>query len=135
MLKKTDASHVTRAMESIFQTHGTPESLRSDYGPPFSSKEFEGFLYYLKILYLKGIPHWPQSNGEVQRCNETLLKIIRIAILEGKDWKEALQDLLFRFRTTRLTQSLDGWMLLMGRRLNDKLPRVTIQGERITLAL
>lgn len=43
LLKKTDASNVTRAMEGIFQTHGIPESVRSDNDPPFSSAEFEGF--------------------------------------------------------------------------------------------
>ena len=79
LLKKTDASHVTRAMEGIFQTHGIPESVRSDSGPPFSSADFEGFLDYLGIVHLKGIPYWPQSNGEVERCNKNLLKIIRIA--------------------------------------------------------
>ena len=135
LIKKTDASHVTRAMEGIFQTHGIPESLRSDNGPPFSSAEFEGFLDYLGIAHLKGIPYWPQSNGEVERCNETLLKIIRIATLEGKDWKTALQDFLFQYRTTPHTVSgLSPAELLMGRRLNNKLPRVNIPSERITEA-
>ena len=122
-------------MEGIFQTHGIPESVRSDNGPPFSSAEFEGFLDYLGIVHLKGIPYWPQSNGQVERCNETLLKIIRIATLEGKDWKRVLQNFLFQYRTTPHTVSgLSPAELLMGRRLKDKLPRVTIPSERITEA-
>jgi len=56
LLKKTDASHVTRTMEGIFQTHCIPESVRSDNGPPFSSAEFEGFLNYLGKAYLKQGP-------------------------------------------------------------------------------
>ena len=135
LLKKTDASHVTRAMEGIFQTHGIPESVRSDNGPPFSSAEFEGFLDYLGIAHLKGIPYWPQSNGEVERCNKTLLKIIRIATLEGKDWKKELQNFLFQYRTTPHTVTgLSPAELLMGRCLKDKLPKVTIPSERITEA-
>ena len=122
-------------MEGIFQTHGIPESVRSDNGPPFSSAEFEGFLDYLGIVHLKGIPYWPQSNGEVERCNKTLLKVIRIASLEGKDWKKALQNFLFQYRTTPHTiTGLSPGELLMGRRLNDKLPKVTIPSERITEA-
>ena len=122
-------------MEGIFQTHGIPESVRSDNGPPFSSAEFQGFLDYLGIVHLKGIPYWPQSNGQVERCNETLLKIIRIATLEGKDWKRVLQNFLFQYRTTPDTVSgLSPAELLMGRRLKDKLPRVTIPSERITEA-
>ena len=77
----TDKSRVTRAMEGIFLTHDIPESVRSDNGPPVSSAEFEGFLDYLGIVHLKGIPYWPQSNGEVERYDNTLLKIIRIGKL------------------------------------------------------
>ena len=135
LLRTINASYVTRAMEGIFQTHGIPESVRSDNGPPFSSAEFEGFLDYLGIVHLKGIPYWPQSNGQVERCNETLLKIIRIATLEGKDWERVLQNFLFQYRTTPHTVSgLSPAELLMGRRLKDKLPRVTIPSERITEA-
>ena len=62
--------------EDKSQTHGIPESVRSDNGPLFSATEFEGFLNYLGIAHLKGIPYWPQSNGEGERCNETALKVI-----------------------------------------------------------
>ena len=130
LLKKTDASHVTRAMEGIFQTHGIPDSVRSDNGLPFSSAEFEGFLDYLGIVHLKGIPYGPQSNGEVERCIKTLLKIMRITTLEGKDWKKALQNFLFQYRTTPHTVTgLSPAGLLMGRRLKDKLPNVSIPSE------
>lgn len=76
LMKKTDASHVVRSLEAIFATHGLPQTIRSDNGPPFASKEFEGFLEYLGIEHKKGVPYWPQSNGEVERCQETLLNIV-----------------------------------------------------------
>ena len=100
LLKKTDAQHVIRSMEAIFRTHGLPEAVRSDNGPLFASREFEGFLDYLGIKHKKGVPYWPQSNGQVEHCNETVLKIIRIAQLEGRDWKKAPEDFLFHYRTT-----------------------------------
>ena len=57
LLKKTDAQHVIKSMEAIFRTHGLPESLRSDNGLPFVSKEFETFLEYLGISHKKGVPY------------------------------------------------------------------------------
>ena len=45
-----------KSMEAIFRTHGLPEALHSDNGPPFTSKEFEGFLEYLGISHKKGDP-------------------------------------------------------------------------------
>jgi len=60
-------------MEAIYRTHGLPETLRSDNGPQFASKEFEGILEYLGISHKKGVLYWPQSNGEVERGNETIM--------------------------------------------------------------
>ena len=59
LLKKTDVTHVTRAMEGMFQTHGLSVTVRTDNGPPFSSAQFGGFLEYLGITQRKGIPYWP----------------------------------------------------------------------------
>ena len=63
---KTDAHNIIKSMESIFQTHGLPESVRSDNGQPFASAEFGKFLSDLGIVRHKGVPYWPQSNGEVE---------------------------------------------------------------------
>ena len=62
-----------KSMEAIYRTHGLPETLRSDNGPQFASKEFEGILEYLGISHKKGVLYWPQSNGEVERGNETIM--------------------------------------------------------------
>ena len=96
LVKKTEAQHIITAMEGIFRTHGLPQSIRSDNGPPFASKEFESFLEHLGIEHRKGIPYWPQSNGEVERFNQTILKVIRI----GTNWRTALENFLFQYRTT-----------------------------------
>ena len=60
-LHKTDAPHVIKTLEAIFRTHGLPNIVRSDNGPPFSSREFKGFLEYLGIVHKKGVPYWPQE--------------------------------------------------------------------------
>lgn len=117
----------------MFHTHGLPLTIRSDNRPPFSSVQFAGFLDHLGIVHKKGTVYWPQSNCKFERCNETILKMVRIAQLEGTDWKKVLQDLLSHYRTTPHTLTgLPSAELLMGRRLNDKLPRVIIPKGRIT---
>ena len=97
VLKTTDVNHVVKSMEAIFRTDGLPECVRSDNGPPYALEQFETFLEYLGIQHKKGVPYWPQSNGEVERCNETLLKIVRIAQLEKRDWRKAVKDSLFQY--------------------------------------
>ena len=111
------------------------ETLRSDNGPPFAAREFEGFLEYLAIDHKKGILYWPQSDGEVERLNKTLLKAIRIVQLKSKDWKREVQDFLFQYRSTPHTvTSLSPAELLMGRKLRDKLPQVQPPCEQATEA-
>lgn len=36
LLRKTDAQHVIKCLKAIFRTHGLPETIRSDNGPPFA---------------------------------------------------------------------------------------------------
>jgi hypothetical protein len=63
------------------------------------------------------------------------LKIVRIARLEGKDWKKALEDFLFHYRVTPHTVTdATPAELLMGRKLRDKLPRVEVNESRVTEA-
>ena len=124
-MKKTDASKVIRVLEHMFQTHGLPDSLRSDNGPPFQSREFAGFLEYLGIEHKRGIPLSPESNGEVERFNRTLLKTVRISQVEGKEWRSSVEDFLFQYRTT--PHGVTGETpakLLMGRELKSKIPQL-----------
>ena len=89
---------------------------------PFSSREFKGFLEYLGIVHKKGVPYWPQSNGEVERCNETLLKIVRIAKVESRDWKKELSDFLFHYKvTTRPSDIAVGDRVLLKQSRENKL--------------
>ena len=128
-----DAQHVTKSMEAIFRTHELPETLRSDNGALFASKEFEGLLEYLGISHKKGVPYWPQSNREVERANETILKIVRTVCLEGKDWSKACENFLFQYRVTPHTVTGSSPAeLLMGRKLRNKLPRVEFVVLRTT---
>ena len=120
-------------MESIFQTHGLPESVRSDNSQPFASAEFGKFLSDLGIVHHKGVPYWPQRNGEVERFNGTVLKIIRIAGIEKKNWKSEMCNFLFHYRTTpHSVTGISPGELLMGRKLRDKLPKVTIASEKLS---
>ena len=45
-------------------------------------------------------PLWPQANGEVERQNRSLLKWIKIAQIEKRNWKEELGSFLIMYRTT-----------------------------------
>ena len=45
-------------------------------------------------------PLWSQVNGEVERQNRPLLKVIQVAQIEGKDWRQELHKFLTAHRST-----------------------------------
>ena len=129
-LSRTTARDVIAALQRIFRTHGYPEVLRSDNGPPFASGEFETFLQDNNIEHLKGIPYWPLSNGEVEWFNRTLLKVIRVAEIEKNDWKEVVSDFLFHYRVTpQASTGQTPSFMLMGRNLRDKIPQANVEKD------
>ena len=89
-MRNTTDQKIIKCLETLFATHGLPCSVRSDNVPQFVAVEFEAFLEYLGIQHKKGVPYWPQSNGEVERFNSTMMKVIRIAEVERKPWKEEM---------------------------------------------
>ena len=129
-MRNTTAQNIIKCLETMFATHGLPYSVRSDNGPQFVAVEFEGFLEYLGIKHKKGVPYWLQSNGEVERFNSTMMKVIRIAEVEKKPWKEELQKFLFQYRTTPHTVTgVSPAEMLMGRKLRNKLPKMQMRAE------
>ena len=50
-------------------------------------------------------PLWPRANGEVERQNRSLLKAMRAAQAEKKDWRSELNKYLLAYRSTPHTMT------------------------------
>ena len=66
----------------IFAEFGVPETVCSDNGPPFNSKEFKEFAQRVGFSHHRVTPLWPRANGEVERFMRTLKKSIEAAKVE-----------------------------------------------------
>ena len=65
-----------------------------------------------------------------EHFNSTMMKVIRIAEVERKPWKEELQKFLFQYRTTPHTVTgVSPVEMLMGRKLRNKLPKRQMRAE------
>ena len=75
-------------------------------------------------------PLWPQANGEVERQNRSLLKAMRVAHSEGRDWRKELQKFLLGYRSTpHTTTGVSPPKLLFGGEIRSKLPGVEELGS------
>ena len=125
ILRTANTASIVESLQHMFTTHGLPNSVRTDNGPQFISKVFKDYLENNGIQHRATTPLWPQANGEVERQNRSLLKAMRTAQAENKDWKKELNTFLLAYRTTpHSTTGCTPAKLLFGRELKTKLPEL-----------
>lgn len=79
-LHKKDANAIMKILQRHFTTHGIPETVFSDNGPPFNSKTFEQFAKDYQFTHQTSSPEYPQSNGKV----EATIKIAKNLMKKSK---------------------------------------------------
>jgi len=99
IMKTVTSATIARVLEGIFVQLGLPYSLRSDNGSQFVSDAFQNFLCDNGVKHRRITPLAPWQNGECKRQNRTLMKAIRIAHSEGKDWRRELTKFLIAHRS------------------------------------
>ena len=130
ILHSTTSKVIISRLRTQFARHGIPHSLRTDNGPQFVSDEFRQFLSEMGIQHRRNTPLWPLANGQVERQNRTLLKTLKIAHAEQKNWNIELQRFLLAYRTTPHTTTGESpSKLLFGHDIRSKLPDLALFNE------
>lgn len=114
LLDHLTSNTVITRLKSIFATHGIPELVISDNGPQFASHAFQNFAKEFGFTHTTSSPRYPQANGEAERAVQTVKNLLR----KATDPYVAL----LLYRATPLQNGFAPSELLMGRKLNTKLP-------------
>lgn len=131
-LHTTTAEAVITSMKAIFARHGVPSEVFTDNGPQFSSESFRRFAEEWNFIHTTSSPHYPQSNGLVEKSVQTVKRLLYKAKDSGTDYYQSL----LVYRTTPLECGMSPARLLMGRRLRSNLPiqeklLKTKEGEKV----
>ena len=94
------AEYVIPILHEIWSTFGIPVVLKSDNGPPFTSIEFSNMCKFFGIKHQLITPYWPRANGEVERFNRNLTKVMKNAAATNCSWKKELNLFLGAYRAT-----------------------------------
>ena len=88
--------------EYIIHRFGIPQTLTTDQGSSFMSKEVRDFAESYKIKILNSSPYYAQANGQAESSNKIVIKLIKKKIEENpKRWHEVLSEVLWAYRISR----------------------------------
>ena len=100
IVNSTSAESTETALEKIFATHGNPQVLKSDNGPPFNSHAFKDLCIQKGIQHRRITPRWPEANGLVENFMKSVGKATKTAHAEGKNWMTELYRYVANYRQT-----------------------------------
>ena len=66
------AQHVITHLLACFAIIGTLNSIKTDNGPAYTSRQFKQFLQSFSIKHITDIPYNPQAQGIVEWAHHTL---------------------------------------------------------------
>ena len=115
-LRRTDAQHVAEELVKLFSRVGIPTEILTDQGSNFTSKLLSEVYNLLHIRPIRTSPYHPQTDGLVERFNQTLKAMLRKTAVKGKDWDKLLPYLLFAYREVpQASTGFSPFELLYGR--------------------
>jgi len=117
-LTSYNAINVICQLKSIFARHGIPSELISDNGPPFNSLNFKFFCCEWYIQHTTSSPHYPKSNGLVERTIGT----VKHMLTKCRDSNTDMYLGLLHLRNAKKGTLPSPAELLMSRRLQSNIP-------------
>jgi transposase InsO family protein len=115
--KNDDADTVVRFLyENIITRFGCPKELVSDRGTHFINSTIEKLLSKYMIKHRKSTPYHPRANGQTEKTNGILCKIITKTVQgSNTDWDQRVFDALWAYRTAyKVTTKSTPFQLVYG---------------------
>lgn len=132
-LPNQESSTITRTIVNEFICRfGTPLQIHSDQGRSFEAKLFTDLCDFLKIDKTRSTSHHPQSNGNVERFNRTLLCMLTHYCENNQQrWDEVLPQVLMAYRSSaHASTGQTPNMMMLGRNITLPLEAVIPRPEK-----
>ncbi|KAI5344820.1 hypothetical protein L3X38_012697 [Prunus dulcis] len=98
----TSQEIITFIEQQIIQRFGIPESITTDRGSSFISRDMLDMAEAFKFKLLQSTPYYAQANGQAESSNKVIINIIRKMLEKNpKQWHEKLSETLWAYRTSK----------------------------------
>ncbi len=96
-IKNKSAKAVCEVVVDKMFAYGPPRILQSDNGKEFNNSALSAVVDEMKTMKIHGRPYHPQSQGRVERLNQTLARFFRRDLLVTKDWPSRLKHFYYAY--------------------------------------
>jgi hypothetical protein len=101
MLKKT-ADEVVNSLQTIIWKEGAPAIIQSDNGKEFINSKFSTLCARYNIQHIRGRPRHPQSQGQIERANQTIVRKIAKCLHGGKKrWIDKYMEIVAKYNLSK----------------------------------
>ena len=116
-LRNKETTGVVRALDDLACTLGPPKILSSDNGMEFNSNEMKKACRVLGVEKRNSVPYRPQSQGNVERQNRTLIQYLKQQLLDkGNSWVDHLALVEWIYNTSPYSRTqMAPYQLFFGR--------------------
>ncbi len=116
-LRKATSKAIAQELFLLSSRVGIPKEILTDQGTPFMSRTMADLCRLLKVKQLRTTVYHSQTDGLVERFNQTLKQMLRcVAADDRRDWDQMLPYILFGIREVPLASTgFTPFELLFGR--------------------
>ncbi len=116
-LRKATSKAIAQELFLLSSRVGIPKEILTDQGTPFMSRTMADLCRLLKVKQLRTTVYHPQTDGLVERFNQTLKQMLRrVAADDRRDWDQMLPYILFGIREVpQASTGFTPFELLFGR--------------------
>ena len=100
LTRSTSGEAVIPVLDKVFSTHGIPETVKTDGGPPFNGHDFQMYLRWAGCQHRKVSPEDPEANGLAENFMKIIKKSWHTSLIEGKNPMQEMYKMLRQYRAT-----------------------------------
>ena len=118
-----DAPRIAEELVKVFARVGVPGEILTDQGSNFTSQMLTEIYRLLGVQPIQTSPYYPQTDGLVERFNQTLKRMLKKAAMDNvKDWDKFVPYLLFAYREVpQASTGFSPFELVYGRQVRGPL--------------
>lgn len=108
--------YAMKSLQHVMWLLGRPKVVLSDGGVEYRNQWFDGLLRDLQIQHDTSSPYHPQTNGQTERMNHTIISVMKKYVAKRyKDWDVHLDQAIFAINCSKNEHTqLSPYTLLFG---------------------